>query len=83
MLHRKLFKPGAALLLTAALITGGTSASAAYSSSVNASTKLVYASGKNFTVNVVTIDLKDPTLELVPALADGGIGHDEAYASHD
>ena len=81
MFHWKLFIPATSLLLAAALFTGSASASAAYSSSVNASTKLVYAAGKNFTVNVVTVDLTDPTLELVPALADGGIGHDDAMQS--
>ncbi|WNR46244.1 stalk domain-containing protein [Paenibacillus roseipurpureus] len=78
MLRRKLLIPTTALLLSAALFVGSVPASALYSSSVNASTKLVYASGRNFTVNVVTIDLTDPTLELAPALADGGIGHDES-----
>lgn len=77
----KIVKTSAALALAAAIFASSTPAYAAYSSSVNASTKLVYASGKNFTVNVVTVDLTDPTLELVPALADGGIGHDDAMQS--
>jgi exopolysaccharide biosynthesis protein len=82
MFQYKIVKTSAAaLVLTAALFASSTPASAAYSSSVNASTKLVYASGKNFTVKTVTVDLTDPTLELVPALADGGIGHDDAMQS--
>ncbi|MGG1517187.1 stalk domain-containing protein [Paenibacillus oryzisoli] len=81
MFTRSPFKLGAALLLSTALLTGGTSAFAAYSPSVNASTKLVYAAGKNFTVNVVTVDLTDPMLEIAPALADGGIGHDASFSS--
>ena len=78
MFRRKHIIPAAALLLSSALFTVNMAASALYLPSVIASTKLVYASGKNFTVNVVTVDLTDPTLELAPALADGGIGHDDA-----
>lgn len=76
MLRHKMMKPGAALLLTAALFAGATPASALYSPSVNAVTKQVTAQGKSFNVSVVTVDLTDPTLELAPALADGGVGHD-------
>ncbi|MDR6881207.1 stalk domain-containing protein [Bacillus sp. 3255] len=76
MFRYRYMKTGAALLLTAALFAGGSPASALYSPSVNAVTKSVSASGRSFNVNVVTVDLTDPTLELAPALADGGIGHD-------
>jgi len=80
-LSRQLIKSSAALLLTTSMMIGGTPALAAYSPSVSAVTKLVYAQGKNFNVNVVTIDLTDPTLELAPAVADGGIGHDASLTS--
>lgn len=78
----KFAKLGATLMLSAALLTGGTTAaSAQYSSSVIAKPMQVIANGKSFWINMLSVDLTDPTLEVAPALADGGIGHDESFAS--
>jgi len=72
-------KNAAALFISAFLfaVAAGTAAA----DSVIAETRSVTVGGKTFTVNMVTVDLTDPTLELAPALSAGGIGHDEPFAS--
>lgn len=81
MFYTQRFKIGMILVLTAALLGGSSPGLAQSSSSVSSNTVQVTALGKAFQVNLVTIDLTDPTLELAPALAEGGIGHDEPFAS--
>ncbi|MEK8130120.1 phosphodiester glycosidase family protein [Paenibacillus filicis] len=49
--------------------------------SVTSTPVKVSVGGKSFTVQTVTVDVKDPSLEVVPVLAEGGIGHDEPLSS--
>lgn len=72
---------GMTMLLSVALLTGSHPALAQSTSSVSYNTLQVTALGKSFKVNVVTIDMNDPTLELTPVLAKGGVGHDESFHS--
>lgn len=71
MFHRKLLIPATSLLLSAALFSGSTPASAAYSPSVNASSKLVYASLDR--QNVLTkLDVGDSITKEIVAKGEGG-----------
>lgn len=81
MFHSKAIHCGITLLLAAILLGDTASASAQSSSSVNVDTVQLSALGKSFKVNVVSIDLTDPSLELAPALSLGGIGHDEPFSA--
>ncbi|MBP1155539.1 MULTISPECIES: phosphodiester glycosidase family protein [unclassified Paenibacillus] len=81
MFHIQRLKIGMTLMLTAALFGGSSLGLAQSSSSVTSNIVQVTALGKAFKVNVVTINLTDPMLELSPALAKGGIGHDEPFAT--
>jgi exopolysaccharide biosynthesis protein len=64
-----IFEPRTALAATAA------------SPSVRTEFRQVSADNKSFAVSLVSIDLLDPTLQIEPIVAAGGIGHDEDMAS--
>ncbi|QGQ96344.1 hypothetical protein EHS13_16375 [Paenibacillus psychroresistens] len=51
------------------------------SSSVSYKSQSVTYQGKAFTVQMVTVDLKDPYLRVMPVVADAGVGHVEDFAS--
>jgi exopolysaccharide biosynthesis protein len=51
------------------------------SSSVTYKSESVSYNGKSFAVQMVTVDLKDPYLRIMPVTAEAGIGHVEEFAS--
>ncbi|GAB2670098.1 stalk domain-containing protein [Paenibacillus thermoaerophilus] len=75
-------KPAVLSIALAGLLAFGGAIPASGASSVEseAGVKVSYK-GKTFSVNLVTIDLTDPTLEVAPAMSAGGIGHDEPFGN--
>jgi exopolysaccharide biosynthesis protein len=54
-------------------------AASAAASSVQKQSKSITYNGKSYSVNWITIDLKDPTLRVKPVTASAGIGHVESF----
>ncbi|WP_159884200.1 phosphodiester glycosidase family protein [Paenibacillus puerhi] len=73
-------RAAAASLAVIVWVSALTSSGMAAEPVAHSSSKL-HINGKSFSIQAVTVDVKDPSLEVVPVLAKGGVGHDEAFAS--
>lgn len=76
-----------ALALSLAVTTGISLDGGAWTHTASANggvdyeTATIGYAGKNFTVQMVTVDLKNPFLRVEPVIASGGIGHVESLSS--
>ncbi|SDC89986.1 Copper amine oxidase N-terminal domain-containing protein [Paenibacillus sp. UNCCL117] len=80
LLHKRRGRAATAIAI-AILVSGLVPNAAPAAEPVSAASAKLSVNGKSFTVHTVKVDVKDPSLEVVPVVAAGGIGHDEAFAS--
>jgi hypothetical protein len=68
------------LAILSSLVIGAAQPTLA-SSSVSYKSESISYNGKTFALQMVTVDLKDPYLRVMPATAKDGIGHVEEFSS--
>jgi exopolysaccharide biosynthesis protein len=70
------------LLIVLLMLFAGTSAGSIHASgSVDYQTAAISYNGKSFALQLITVDLKDPYLRIMPVTALEGLGHVESFSS--